>query len=68
LSVTKARLNDIAIDMAQEGKSTILMEKLVICFTKIRIERYGTDGKGRYSNVAQVYESLATDNLEMNAG
>lgn len=68
LIATKARLNDISIDMATDGKSTVLMEKFEICFTKIRIERYGTDEKGRYNNVAQVYESLATDNLAMNVG
>lgn len=66
LEVTKARLESISVDMTTQGKSTILQEDVVIRFTKIRIERYPMDELGRYSNKAMVYESEATDNLDMN--
>jgi hypothetical protein len=66
LEVTKARLESVSLDMTEDGKSTVLQEDVVIRFTKIRIERYALDETGRYSNKAMVYESEATDNLEMN--
>jgi type VI secretion system Hcp family effector len=66
LEVTKARLESISLDMTEDGKSTILQEDVEIRFTKVRIERYPLDESGKYSNKAMVYESEATDNLEMN--
>lgn len=66
LEVTKARLESISLDMTEDGKSTILQEDIDIRFTKLRIERYPMDESGRYSNKAMVYESEATDNLDMN--
>lgn len=66
LEAQKARLESISLDMTDEGKSTILQEDVDIRFTKLRIERYGLDDKGNYSTRAMVYESEATDNLDMN--
>lgn len=65
LEMTKARLESIDLDMTEDDRSIVLQENLKIRFTKMRIERYAIEKNGNYSNKAMVYESAATDNLEM---
>jgi len=65
LEMTKARLESIDLDMTEDDRSIVLQENLTIRFTKMRIERYAIEKDGNYSNKAMVYESAATDNLEM---
>ncbi len=66
LQMEDARLESIDLGMTDSGDSVILEEDIVICFTKIRIERYALESNGNFSNKALVYASQATNNLEMN--
>jgi type VI protein secretion system component Hcp len=66
LEMENARLESIDLGMTDAGDSVILEEDIVVCFTRVRIERYVVESDGNFSNKALVYTSQATDNLNMN--